>query len=350
MLAYMIVLVVTAGVGSAETPADRKLIVGTKEAPPFAIKRSDGTWKGISIDLWREIAAALNVTYEWRELDLQGLLDGVKDGSLDVAVAALSVTAKREKSIDFTHPYYTTGFSIAVARRAQGFGVVRRLLSWELLQVIVALALVLFIVGLLVWLFERQRNPEQFGGGPAKGIGSGFYWAAVTMTTVGYGDKAPSTVGGRVVALIWMFAGIMMISGFIAAITTTLTVSQLESSVSGPEDLAHVWVATVAGSASEAYLREHDIALKKYPTLLEGLLAVAKGEVDAAVYDAPLLRFLARTELRGEISVVPVTFERQDYGIALPVGSPLREPINRIILEKVHEPVWDEILERYLGK
>jgi CubicO group peptidase (beta-lactamase class C family) len=46
------------------------------------------------------------------------------------------------------------------------------------------------------------------------GIGIGIWWATVTMTTVGYGDKAPMTPGGRIVGLIWMFVGVITISGF----------------------------------------------------------------------------------------------------------------------------------------
>jgi polar amino acid transport system substrate-binding protein len=75
----------------------RTLIVGTREGPHFAMKNNEGTWTGFSIDLWRQIAAALNLPFEFRELDLQGLLDGVADGSLDIAVAAMSITAKREE-------------------------------------------------------------------------------------------------------------------------------------------------------------------------------------------------------------------------------------------------------------
>ncbi len=40
------------------------LIVGTKESPPFSMKTADGHWTGLSIDLWREIAAELNLQYE----------------------------------------------------------------------------------------------------------------------------------------------------------------------------------------------------------------------------------------------------------------------------------------------
>lgn len=350
-----LLVVVTLGIANAAAqfpaPSAKTLIVGVKEAPPFAMQRADGSWHGISIDLWRDIAAELGLTYELHEFDLQGLLDGVEDRSLDLAVAALTITTEREKVMDFTHAFYTTGFGIAVAHSRKGgwFGFMRLFLSWQLLQVIAGLLLLLLLVGVLVWLNERKKNPQQFGGG-LKGIWSGFWWAAVTMTTVGYGDKAPRTVGGQLLALVWMFAGLIVISSFIAAITTALTVSQLTSAISGPDDLTRSWVATVPGSTSERYLRQHRIALKLYPTPLAGLQAVAGGEADAMVYDAPLLRYLVSTELQGKIDVLPVTFDRQMYGIALPTASPLREPINRVLLAEIRQPRWQEILYRYLGK
>ena len=59
---------------------------------------------------------------------------------------------------------------------------------------------------------------------------------------------------------------------------------------------------------------------------------------------------LAMTELQGQIEVLPATFERQNYGIALPAGSALREPINRVLLEKIAQPAWQDVLYRYLGQ
>ena len=78
--------------GQQNSAAPPPLIVGTKEAPPFSMKTSDGQWTGLSIDLWRQIAADLNFRFEFRELALKQLLDGVTDGSLDAAVAALTIT------------------------------------------------------------------------------------------------------------------------------------------------------------------------------------------------------------------------------------------------------------------
>ncbi|MFQ5658753.1 MAG: transporter substrate-binding domain-containing protein [Candidatus Methylomirabilales bacterium] len=349
-LVLWMTLMTSTGAGEVQGSASRKLIVGTKQAPPFAIKNPDGSWSGISIDLWRAIASELHYSYELRELDLQGLLDRVRDGSLDAAVAALTITAERERLFDFTHPFYTTGLGIAVAKRREGgwFSLVRGIFSVQFLQVIALLALVLLVLGALIWLFEKQRNPSQFGGGPASGIFSGFWWAAVTMTTVGYGDKAPVTFGGRVVAVIWMFVGIIAISAFIAAVTSALTVDRLESSIRGPEDLPRVRVATVANSAAEGYLRKRRLAYRTYKTLLASLRA--EGKVDTVVYDEPLLRYLLITELQGKVEVLPRSFERQHYGIALPSSSDLREPINPVLLEKISGSWWQEVLYRYLGK
>jgi ABC-type amino acid transport substrate-binding protein len=46
---------------------NQEFVIGTKEAPPFAMKAADGTWTGISIDLWQQIADLLGVSYTLAE-------------------------------------------------------------------------------------------------------------------------------------------------------------------------------------------------------------------------------------------------------------------------------------------
>jgi ABC-type amino acid transport substrate-binding protein len=93
-------------------PTARELVVGTKVTPPFAMKAEDGTWHGISIDLWRRIADQLHLRYRFQETTLSGLTEGVADGALDVSVAALTVTEPRHRLVDFTQPFYSTGLAL----------------------------------------------------------------------------------------------------------------------------------------------------------------------------------------------------------------------------------------------
>lgn len=337
--------------GAAAEPS-RDLIVGTKTAPPFVLRDDQGEWSGISIELWRRIAEEVGLDYRFEERPLAGLLQGVEDGSLDAAIAAITVTPRREQTIDFSHPFYSTGYAIAVGATEGGaswFAVLKRFVSWEFLQVVGALALVLLAAGLAVWLFERKRNPEQFGGGVVQGIGSAFWWSAVTMTTVGYGDKAPRTLGGRIIGLIWMFAAIIIISSFTASIASSLTVSKL-SPVKTVGDLGFVRAATVEGSAAAAFLDQRNIAYSAMPSLQDALQAIVDERIDAVLYDAPILKYLAVQSFDGKVSVLPDTFERQDYGIALPRDSALREPINQALLKVVLGEEWQALVERYLGE
>jgi len=347
-----LILLVAAAQATAQTAdPNRDLVVGTKAAPPFAMQADDGTWYGISIELWRDVADELGITYRFEERDLEGLIDGLVDGSLDASVAAITVTADREARIDFTHPFYTSGLGIAVATRNRSawLAVLEALISPAFLQVLFSLVLVLLIAGGLVWFFERRANPEQFGGKGLQGVGAGFWWSAVTMTTVGYGDKAPRSPGGRVVALIWMFTSVIIISGFTAGIASTLTLSQLGSPVEGPQDLPRVRVGTVEASTSASYLTERNIRHVAFQTPSEAVRALAEDDVDAVAYDAPILRYLALAEVDG-VRVLPGTFERQDYAIALSEGSPLREPISLAVLRRIRSGEWSAVLGRYLGE
>jgi polar amino acid transport system substrate-binding protein len=332
--------------GEAVSLVKKKLKVGTKEAPPFSMKDNDGIWTGISIDLWRQIATELDLTYEILELNQINLLEGLTNGSIDVVVANLTITSERLDRFDFTYPFYTTGLGIAVHLKEERplVFIIKQLMSWAVLKTIIIIFIVLLIVSLMVWFFERKSNPAHFGGNTLQGIGSGFWFSSVTMTTVGYGDKHPKTVGGRIVSLIWMFMAVIFVSLFTATITSMLTVKQLKTSVRGLEDLKKELVGTIPYTTSESFLKNSLITIKTYKSVLEGLEALQNGEIKAFVYDEPELRYMIKHQFQGKLEVLPHRYSQENYGIGIVNNSLLRKSINRVLLQKIRQQEWQETI------
>ncbi len=338
-------------VGAPTEEKSETLIIGTREAPPFAMKSPEGGWTGLSVDLWEDVAQQLGLQFEWREMgEPETLIEAVADGSIDASIAAITMTADRARQVDFSLPYYTAGFGIVVPVKegSNWWATVSAFFSVDFFKVVAALSLVLLLAAFGVWLFERKANDEQFGGSPAHGLGSAFWWSAVTMTTVGYGDKAPQTVGGRLVALVWMFTSVIIISGFTAQIASSLTVNRMESELRGPSDLPRFTVATVGQSAAHHYLEHMGVRTITVSDVDSALWAVSEGEAAAVVYDEPILQY----KLRGhpKLRLLPGVFERRDYAITLPLQSPWRKEINIAVLEQIQSDLWRLQVEHYMGK
>lgn len=330
-------------------PAEAPLKVAIREVPPFAQKDSAGNWEGLSVELWQDVADKLDLAFDWQEMPLAETVDSLRAGRADVAVAALSVTAEREKTIDFSHPYYMGGLAMGYSgeRGSAWLSTLRGFVSVEFLATVATLTLVLLIAGFAVWIFERRANRDEFQGG-AKGMLDGFWWSAVTMTTVGYGDKAPKTLGGRVVGLIWMFASLIIIAGFTASIAASLTTHRLGEDRLMKEDLSKLKVAVLEGSVGDDYATDQGAKVQRFASIADALDAVDGGRAEVVLHDAPVLRYHARTDADW-LAVSDRVLTRDDYAFGLVPGSPLREEINGALLSILNEPVWASIRRRHLG-
>jgi voltage-gated potassium channel len=86
----------------------------------------------------------------------------------------------------------------------------------QLLKALSAIFILVFISAVGVTYLERPTN-SQFDR-----LGSGLWWAVVTMTTCGYGDKVPMTTGGRLIATVVMISGVVLLSVFTAAVSSSV--------------------------------------------------------------------------------------------------------------------------------
>jgi polar amino acid transport system substrate-binding protein len=336
----------------------QKLIVGLAVGPPFDIRQADGSWTGISVELWRQIAKELNLEYEFRETNLSGTFFGLAEGWLDVSVGPLTVTAPREEVCDFTHAYFRS--SLAAAVPASRLPWTMRYLAaifdfgiwWTIFRIVFGLLVFMAFVALLVWLCERRANPSQFGGGghAARGFGSALWWSITTMTFVGSGDISPRTLKGRVIAVIWMLVSLVLVSTFTATMASILTTERLSQGtvIHGLDDLRQIRIGTFADSSTAQYLEANHI---DYQAMRRDELfkALARRKIQAVLYDEPFLRYVVHTQYRGQFTVLSLHLDPQLYAFAVQENSALREPINRVLLRKIHEPAWRDLLYRYLG-
>jgi polar amino acid transport system substrate-binding protein len=327
----------------------RVLLVGAIVAPPLYMKTADDRWEGFSVELWRAVSQDIGMPFEFREFDtFEHLLDALEKREIDV-IPSLPVRERFESTVDFSQSYLKSGLSIAVPAEGveyKWFRVFESIFSEQTLKAIGLLALFSLITGIIVWSFERRKNSEMFGDGTVGGIGHGIWWAMVTMTTVGYGDKAPKTMGGRIVALAWMIFSIIFIASFTANITTSLTVTELRGRVRGLNDLYHARVGSVPGSEGYDFLSKQGIAVIPFENLQEGLVGVADKKIDAFVLNELVLKDLAKREFPGRVQVLPETFDEYFVSIALQDKSPLRKPINKALLKFMKTEKWAELMNR----
>jgi ABC-type amino acid transport substrate-binding protein len=328
----------------------RELVIGTRVAPPFSMKRADGEWEGISIDLWRHVAERLGIRYRFDERDtVQALLDAVAAGQVDAAAAALTVTAPRRQVMDFTQPFFATGLGVAVGRggATAWLPVLRTFLSFGFLQGVLTLLGIALLVGTLIWLFERKHH-EAYGGPPLRGFIAGAWWSAVAMTQAGAAQDGPRTLPGRVLAVVWMVASVVTIAVFIAGITSALTTQRMQGVVRNLGDLRSIRVGAVGGSSTVDFLNAQQVGFESYSVPAQGLRAVKAGRIDAFVYDRPLLAWTIQQDFP-ELEVLPITLDSQNYAIALPLDNPLRVALDVTLLESLRSEWWTRTRLRYLG-
>ncbi len=329
----------------------RALRVGVAVSPPLYMKNPEGQWEGVGVELWRFVARHLDVPFEFREFGtLEKLLEALEKGAIDV-IPSLPVREQLESTMDFSQSYFKSGLAIAVPAEGGEHRWVRvfeSFLSPHVLKAIAALALFSLAAGTIVWLFERRRNSEMFGDGIVEGIGHGIWWAMVTMTTVGYGDKAPKTWGGRAVALVWMIFSVIFIASFTAQITTSRTVSELRGKVRGFNDLHRARVGSIPRSEGFDFLGRQGIAVIPFETVEQGLAGVADKRIDAFVLNEQVLKYRVKREFAGRLQVLPGTFDEYFVSIALQQQSPLRKPVNKALLNFMKTQSWTEMLSRYM--
>jgi polar amino acid transport system substrate-binding protein len=339
------------GAGAEDVAQGKELRVAVKPIAPFVLKHGTEL-SGFSIDLWTALAQSLKVDTAWVEVTTVGdQLQAVKSGKADAAIAAITITNERESLVDFTQPYFDSGLQVMVhAQGGNHFLDVFDSIPWPtiatLLGVFVA---IMFVMANVLWIVER-RTSQHFQKGYLKGIGEGMWGVALIVATGEHGDReAPRIVKRLIVFFMWL-VGVVLIAQLTATVTSTQTVDRLSSKIRGPADLVGKKIATVHGTVAADYLTEQGLQFVEVASAEEGSDLVLQGEVQAMVFDAPTLQYLAAKRGNGLLRVVGPIFASQKYGIAVADGSPLRKRINKALLEMYEDGRYRALYNKWFSR
>lgn len=263
------------------------LRVGVFDLPPFAEPLGDGRWGGEAVRLFSDIAARLGVEVEFHAADEATVLRDLAEGRLDTCASPIVPTSDLLGSLEFTHPVATVGLGVAsrgAADLLDSLGtVLQSLLGTPQRHLVLVIGAFVLLSAFAIWLAERHRNP-QFERGVTRGVGASLWWSVVTLATVGYGDKVPQTVPGRLLAAAWMLVSLVLVTVLTATIVSAITVGSLSTrAIHSASDLRGIRVAAPRGSEAAHWLAVNDVPSVGADSVAEAVALLRDGAVNAVV-------------------------------------------------------------------
>ena len=221
---------------------------------------SDGSISGVSVDLWRRVAEQMEWPFKL------------------IPVADMEVDSQRPQNYESFrcrhrrhHDHAGTGGACRLLlsgpsfrRRDRAAQADRGDLCADVLldgcnqmgPLIIVILAMPHLIGIAMWIVEQRDRSTAPGSGPRSSVRR-CCWAVVTMTTVGYGNKTPKTMPGRVVAMVWMLSSLVLVSLLSTSLVSRLTAERVESrDLAASIDLRERKLAAVVQSSGAEYLDE----------------------------------------------------------------------------------------------
>lgn len=340
--------------------APRTVTVATRDLTPFVFANEAGK-TGFTIELWEEIAERQGWNTQYVDAEnVAAQLKDVADGRADIGAGAISITAERRQTFDFSQPIFNGGLQIMVRHRVAapsqpGLVNFLPLLFSKAMGVWLLAGLILSVIPAhIFWLIERRRrgDPDDDGDSGVSrsyfpGIFQAFAWSVGFLGFIP--DTFPHRALGRLLGILWGFIAIIFVAYFTATLTTNLTVNTYAGQITGPSDLPGKKVATVAGTTTERHLQDMGIPATGLKTIEDCYRGLRDDSYDAVVFDSPVLRYYASGEGAGTVELAGPVFHEEDYGFAFRQNSDLRPKVDQALLEIRQDGTYELIKRKWFG-
>lgn len=302
-------------------PPRRFLRIGTAFSMPWSyykldpvtkepLSNEDGTpvWEGYCIDMIAKVAEIMDFDYEIIEPESKsmgmkigegqwdGLVGDLLSGDIDIAVAALKMTAEREEVIDFVAPYFEqTGITIVIRKPVR---VVSLFKFMTVLKTEVWLSILgaLVLSALMIWFLDKYspysaQNKKYPYECRLFTLKESFWFALTSFTPQGGGESPKSLSGRTLIAAYWLFV-VLMVATFTANLAAFLTVERMQTPVQSLEQLAkqsRINYTVVEGSDTHQYFINMKFAEDTlYQMWKEVTLNATKDQAKYRVWDYPI--------------------------------------------------------------
>lgn len=344
LLYIFYVLIVFITISSKTTAAD-VLRVWTIEREPFSHLEDSWEWSWFSIDLWKNIAKENDLQYEFVPYtDFGEMLADTENKKNNLSVANISITAERERVLDFSSPIYDSGLTIGeLSNNSEIFLFYSKYSHYLILWlqifwwVLFLLSHYFFISNVLwgnIYLLSYPREIFIICMEILSQIKEVFWMKIIFSTTL----------------IAWIFI-IALISQKFTFALNDIDERQLDPrSTISYKDLTASQVWTTNGSVGEVFLEKKWIAVQSYTQLPDIYNDLITSDLDYIVTDEPILRYKAKNDPR--FRVTWKSFNKDKYAFLFPEyqnqeNAPLIKKVNISLLQMRESGVYDDIYNTY---
>ncbi|PTX61812.1 glutamine transport system substrate-binding protein [Melghirimyces profundicolus] len=131
-----------------------------------------------------------------------------------------------------------------------------------------------------------------------------------------------------------------------------ILVQKDEKEIKGLEDLKGKKIATKQGTTSYDFATNID-GVKEvvpFPNIDQAYLELEKGAADAVIFDSPNVLYYSQNKGKGKVKTVGKLLQGQQYGIAFPKGSELRDKVDKAMTKLKEDGTYDKLYKKWFGE